>query len=314
MYPWGDNRRFHSYACYMKKYFGGRVQKLTIDAGFTCPNRDGTVGIGGCTFCNNESFNPSYCNPGKPISQQLSEGIEFHAFRYRRAKKFMAYFQAYSNTYAPLNRLKELYEQALSYPNVIGIVIGTRPDCIDEVKLDYLASLAKSHYVLVEYGVESTSNKTLASVNRGHTFEQSVWAIEQTAKRGINVGAHFIIGLPGESEDQIIEQTHTINTLPLTSIKFHQLQIIRNTAMSVEYASNPGLFRLFSIDEYLELLLKIVERLNPRIVIERFTSETPPANLIAPVWGSLRADQVLVRFEKLLEAKDTWQGRKWNIQ
>lgn len=226
----------------------------------------------------------------------------------------MAYFQAYSNTYAPLNRLKELYEQALSYPNVIGIVIGTRPDCIDEAKLDYLASLAKSHYVLVEYGVESTSNKTLASVNRGHTFEQSVWAIEQTAKRGINVGAHFIIGLPSESEDQIIEQTHTINSLHLTSIKFHQLQIVRDTAMAVEYESNPGLFRLFSIDEYLELLLTIVERLNPSIVIERFTSETPPTNLIAPVWGSLRADQVLVRFEKLLDAKDTWQGRKWNIQ
>jgi hypothetical protein len=311
MYPWGDNRRFNSFANYIKKTFGGRVQKLTLDAGFTCPNRDGTVGVGGCTYCNNDSFNPSYCSPTKSISQQIAEGIEFHAFRYRRVEKFIAYFQAYSNTYAPLAKLKELYQDALSYPNVVGLSIGTRPDCVDEEKLDYLASLAKSYHISVEYGVESCSNATLNAINRGHTFEQSEYAIEQSAKRGLNVGAHFILGLPGESTDQLITQTETIGKLPLTTIKFHQLQIVRNTAMANEYAQNPDKFKFFSIDEYLDLLVTIVERLNPSIVIERFTGEASPATLIAPNWGKLRTDQLLVKLERLLEKNDTWQGKIW---
>jgi radical SAM protein (TIGR01212 family) len=309
MYSWGDNRRFSSYAGYIKQKFGGRVQKLTIDAGFTCPNRDGSISTGGCTYCNNNSFNPSYCTPQKSITQQLAEGMEFHAFRYRRVVKFLAYFQAYSNTYESIRKLQELYSEALSYPNVTGLVIGTRPDCVDAEKLDYLASMAKEYYVSVEYGVESCYNNTLKRINRGHNFEKSVWAIEETARRGINVGAHFILGLPGEDEIDLINQIDTINRLPLTTIKFHQLQIVKDTAMEMEFAKNPDAFKFFTVDEYLELIVKIIERLNPNIVIERFTSEASPQTLIAPQWGNLRTDQLLVKLETLLEKKDTWQGK-----
>ncbi len=312
MFKWGDNRRFNSYTKYIKRKFGGRVQKLTIDAGFTCPNRDGTLGRGGCTYCNNNSFNPSYCKPDKSIAQQLDEGIEFHAFRYRRAERFLAYFQAYTNTHASLQDLKSIYNSALSHPKIAGIIVGTRPDCVDSDKLDYLAEVSKNYYVSVEYGVESCLNKTLERVNRGHNFEKSVWAIEETAKRGLDVGAHFILGLPGETETDLIEQTNEINKLPLTSIKFHQLQIVKNTAMAKEYAENPEAFNLFAMDEYLDLMTRIIERLNPNIVVERFTSEVPPQFLIAPYWGKLRGDQILLKFEKLLEEKDTWQGKLFN--
>lgn len=310
MYPWGDNRRFNSYTSYIKRKFGGRVQKLTIDAGFTCPNRDGSIGIDGCSYCNNDAFNPSYCTPQKSITQQLNEGIDFHKFRYKRVENYFAYFQAYSNTYAPLSKLKELYSEALSHPKVSGLVIGTRPDCVDEEKLDYLASLSKDYYISVEYGVESCNNKTLERINRGHSIEKSIWAINETAKRGLGVGAHFIIGLPSESMDDWINQIEIINKLPLTSIKFHQLQIVINTAMAEEYSRDPCIFNLLSLDEYLELMVEIVEHINPNIVIERFTSETTPQILIAPIWGSYRADQLLQKFEKMMELKDTWQGKK----
>lgn len=309
MYPWGDKRRFNSYARYIKERFGSRVQKLSIDAGFTCPNRDGSVGTGGCTYCNNDSFNPSYCSQSKSISQQLAEGIDFYAYRYRRVTKFLAYFQAYSNTYSSLEKLKELYNEALSHPNIAGIVIGTRPDCVDEKKLDYFASIAKEHYLSVEYGVESCLNNTLEKINRGHTYEQSVWAIEQTAKRGINVGAHFIIGLPGESADGFIDQVQTINRLPLSSIKFHQLQIVKNTQMAKEYSEKPEEFHFFSADEYLNLMVEVIEQLDPDIVIERITGEASHKMLIAPSWGNYRTDQLLIKFEELLEEKNSWQGK-----
>jgi hypothetical protein len=310
MFPWGDNRRFNSFTGYINRSFGGRIQKLTIDAGFTCPNRDGTVGLGGCTFCNNDSFNPSYCNPNKSVSQQIKEGIEFHAFRYRRVDKFLAYFQAYSNTYAPLETLKKLYEEALSFPQVIGLAIGTRPDCIDSEKLDYLASLAKTHHISVEYGVESCSNETLKQINRGHTFEKSVWAINETAKRGLNVGAHFILGLPGETDAQLIDQVKQINQLPLTTIKFHQLQVVKGTALANDFVKNPDKFSFFTKEEYFDLLVRIIERLSPKIVVERFIGEASLKSLIAPNWGKLRTDQLLILFEKLLEERDTWQGKK----
>lgn len=314
MNTWFDQRRFNSYAGYIRQRFGQRVQKLTIDAGFTCPNRDGLLGRGGCTYCNNDSFNPSYCSPKKPITQQLDEGIDFHAFRYRRAKDFLAYFQAYSNTYAPLHKLKEIYGEALSHPKVIGIILGTRPDCVDDEKLDYLAEISKEYYVSVEYGVESTNNETLRRINRGHNFEKSVWAIEESAKRGLDVGAHFILGLPGETKEDLIKQVDIINTLPITSIKFHQLQIVKNTVMAKQYADNPKDFNLFTREEYLELMVTIIERLNPSIVVERFTSEVPPQFLIAPIWGKERADQILQKFEKMLQERDSWQGKLFSPQ
>ena len=244
MYSWGNERRFNSYSGYFKQMFGGRIQKLAINAGFTCPNRDGTVGVGGCSFCNNSAFTPSYCTPSKSVTQQIEEGIEFHTNRYRKAGRYLVYFQSFSNTYAPLEDLRKLYDEALSHPLVDGVVVGTRPDCVDEAKLDYFAELAKTKYVALEYGVESTYDATLRDINRGHDFATARWAIEQSAKRGIHVGAHFVLGLPGESDQMLMDQIDVINSLPLTTIKFHQLQVFKDTLMAAEYDATPEKFKI----------------------------------------------------------------------
>ncbi|MDA3905345.1 MAG: TIGR01212 family radical SAM protein, partial [Bacteroidales bacterium] len=230
-YPWKHQRRFNAYAQYFEKIMGERVQKVTIDAGFTCPNRDGKVAQGGCTYCNNDSFNPSYNNATKTVDLQIEEGIEFHANRYRRANKFLAYFQAYSNSYASLENLKRIYSPALEKDEIVGLVIGTRPDCIDDEKLNFFADISKTHYVILEYGIESIYNKTLKRINRGHTFEQSIEAIEKTAAAGVKVGSHLIFGLPGESREEMMAEAEIVSKLPLNNIKFHQLQIIVDTAM-----------------------------------------------------------------------------------
>jgi radical SAM protein (TIGR01212 family) len=311
-YPWGHRRRFNSYPEYFKKEFGGRVQKLTLDAGFTCPNRDGTMGRGGCTFCNNNAFNPAYCQPSISISSQIDEGIAFHKKRYRRAGKFLAYFQAYSNTYAEVEVLRERYEEALRREEVIGLVIGTRPDTVDPGILDYIRFLSKDHYVVIEYGIESCYNSTLERVNRGHTFEDSLRAIDMTASRGIRQGAHFIIGLPGESTEDILAEMKIVSGLPINNIKFHQLQIVRNTAMEKEYMAAPDDFRIFDLDQYLELMLKILELLNPEFIVERIAGESNPGYLLSKSWG-LRYDRVLGRFEQLLEEKDSWQGKRFSL-
>jgi len=311
-FPWGDNRRFNSYAGYFKRTFGGRVQKLTIDAGFTCPNRDGTVAVGGCTYCNNDAFNPSYCDPKKSITQQIEEGIEFHAVRYKRAENYLAYFQAFSNTHASIQKLKEFYTEALSHPKVIGLVIGTRPDCVDNEKLDYIEELSKKCYISLEYGIESCYNQTLESINRGHTYEQTVWAVGESARRGINTGAHIIFGLPGESREKMLAEAKILSELPLNSIKFHQLQIFKGTRMEQQYKENPELFNLFEMNDYLHFVVDFLERLNPLFVVERFTSEAPPRHLAVPSWGLLRTDQLLNKIEKILEERDTWQGKLFN--
>ncbi len=309
LFSWGHNRRYNSYSEYFRREFGTRVQKVTIDAGFTCPNRDGTKGIGGCTYCNNDAFNPSYCQPNKSITQQITEGIEFHQVRYRRSKNYLAYFQAYSNTYSSLQQLKMLYNEALAFPGVIGLVIGTRPDCIDDAKLQYFSELAKSHYVIIEYGIESCYNRTLQSINRGHTFEESELAIRKTAEYGIHTGAHLIFGLQGETEAEMLAEAAIVSKLPLDTIKFHQLQIIKGTAMAQEYAENPARFQLFTMEKYIDFIVRFTERLNPKFVIERFTGEAPPRFQAGPTWGSLRSDQVQILIEKELENRDTWQGK-----
>lgn len=309
LYPWPHNRRFNSYTEYFRKHFGERVQKVTIDAGFTCPNRDGTKGTGGCTFCNNSSFNPSYCIPQKTITQQISEGIEFHANRYRRAEKFLAYFQAFSNTYAPLVQLEKMYNEALSFPGVIGLVIGTRPDCMDEEKLDYFRYLSKKYYIIIEYGVESCYNKTLEKINRGHTFEESVYTIKRTAEYGIKAGAHFIFGLPGETKDDMLDSVKLINQLPLDNIKFHQLLIVKDTIMAQEYYNDPAQFTFFSVEEYIDFFIMVLERLNPSFMLERFTSEVPPRFQAGPNWGLIRTYALLQKLEKRLQDLNTYQGR-----
>ncbi|OQX78382.1 MAG: TIGR01212 family radical SAM protein [Bacteroidetes bacterium 4484_249] len=306
---WGHNRRFNSYSEYFKKQFGERVQKVSIDAGFTCPNRDGSLATRGCTYCNNDAFNPSYCDPKKPVAQQLNEGIEFHLKRYRRAKKYLAYFQTYSNTYAPLEKLEEMYSEALKHPGIIGLVIGTRPDCIDDEKLDWFGELAQKYYIIIEYGIESCYNKTLEKINRQHTFEQSVEAIEKTASRGIKTGAHIIFGLPGESREEMLKEAEILSELPINNIKFHQLQIIKNTAMAREYENNHSGFNLFSLEDYVDFIIKFIERLNPEFIIERFTGEVPPRFLSGPNWGLIRNDEINRLIENRLDELDTWQGK-----
>lgn len=308
IYPWGDERRFNSYAGYFRRRFGSRVQKLSVDAGFTCPNRDGTVGRGGCTFCINGAFTPSYCSPAKSISQQIDEGIAFHRNRYRTAQRYLVYFQSYSNTYAPLERLRELYGEALRHPDVVGIVIGTRPDCVDETKLDYLAEVARERYVAVEYGIESTFDATLRAVNRGHDFAAAERAVRMTAERGLAVGGHFILGLPGETDEMLLAQTARINALPLTTVKFHQLQVFRGTALAAEYDARPERFRCWTIDEYLDLFIEILRRLRPDLVVERFASEAPPRYHYGRNWGLVRNEQLLAMLEKRLVLRDVWQG------
>lgn len=314
IYPWGDNRRFNSYSAHIRRHFGGRVQKVSIDAGFTCPNRDGTRGSGGCTYCNNEAFNPSYCTSRKSISAQISEGVEFHRKRYRRATGYLAYFQAYSNTYAPVESLEEMYHEALAFPGVKGLVIGTRPDCMDESVIGLLRRIAEKHYIIVEYGVESCYDKTLERINRGHTFAESVEAIEMTAAAGLQTGAHFIFGLPGESREEILGSAEIISKLPLTSVKFHQLQIISDTAMEREYVEDPAAFPMFTFEEYMEFFIDFLERFSPDIIVERFTGEAPPQMVVAPRWGKKRTDQIMNLFEKRLEERDTWQGRLYGVR
>jgi len=311
-YPWGHNKRYNSYPEYFKKQFGERVQKISVDAGFTCPNRDGALSYGGCTYCDNDAFNPSYCLPDKSVTQQISEGIEFHAKRYRRANKFLVYFQAYSNTYASLNHLKKLYSEALSYPGIIGLVIGTRPDCIDDEKLNYFRELSERYYIIIEYGIESCYNKTLESINRQHTFEQSVDAMQRTAATGVKTGAHIIFGLPDETREQMLKEAEILSSLPINNIKFHQLQIVKNTPIEKAFKKNPERFKLFGLDEYIEFIIKFIERLDPEFIIERFTGEMPPRFISGPNWGLIRNDQVNRLIEKKLEEKNTWQGRQFN--
>lgn len=309
MYSWGDNRRFNSYKRFLLERFGGRMQKLTLNAGFTCPNRDGSIGVGGCTYCVNDAFNPSYCDARKSVRQQLDEGIDFHQNRYRRADGYLAYFQAYSNTYSSLEKMKEIYAPAIEHPLVKGIVVGTRPDCIDEQKLEFFAELQKSMFVSIEYGVESCFDETLVRINRGHTFQQAVDAFTLTKQYGIHTAGHFMFGLPGETPEKWMEAVHLMNALPMDGIKFHQLQLIRDTKMEREYYEKKEDFYPFTMDNYIPFIVDIAERLNPHFVIERFAGEVPPRFLRENTWGLTRYDVVLQRIEKELAARDTWQGK-----
>lgn len=300
---------YRSYSSYFREIFGERVQKVTINAGFTCPNRDGKVGRGGCTFCLNEAFNPSYCDPLKSVVHQIDEGIEFHSRRYSKVSKYLAYFQAFSNTYKPLEDLKAIYNQALNHDKIVGIVVGTRPDCVDEEKLEYFAQLSTIKYVILEYGVESVHDLTLARVNRGHTFEQAKEAIELTKKYGLHVGAHFILGLPGETKQMIIDQVDVINSLPLDTVKFHQLQIFKGTAMERDYNDNSNGYKFFELDEYIDLMVDIFERLRRDLVVERFAGESPPRYHAGHPWGLVRNEKLWQMLQKRLEDRNTYQGK-----
>lgn len=383
MFGFSEGKRYNSFVGYYRRRYGERLQKLVLDAGFSCPNRDGTVGRGGCTYCDNAAFHPGYSTPGKLLLAQIDEGITFQKVRYPRARHYLAYFQAYSNTYGSLERLKALYEEVLRHPEVVGIVIGTRPDCVDEVKLDYLADLAAGRVlpgwqrslrqtqgptaqatvpgqakistqapfpvqtktpdqttfsasadsvsestppvaepveateltapiVVVEYGIESCHDSTLRHINRGHNFECARKAVEMTAERGIDTGAHFILGLPGETREMLLDQCGLISSLPLRSVKFHQLQIVKGTAMEKEYAADPSAFYRPGLDEYLDLVIDILERLRPDLYIERVAGEVPPRFVNDTPWGLVRNFEILRLLDKRLEERGTWQGRLYS--
>lgn len=289
-----------------------RYQKISINAGFSCPNRDGRVGRGGCTYCNNQAFVPGYCQPQKSISQQIEEGIIFFRQKYPN-QKYIAYFQSYTNTYAPLNRLKEMYEEALACSGVEGITIGTRPDCVDDSLLDYLAELNKKALVTIEYGVESTSDITLKRINRGHDYECAVQAIQKTALRRIPVVVHLILGLPGEDRDQMLLHARNLSCLPITGLKLHQLQLVKGTMMAHEYTQCPQEFRLLTAEEYIDLVIDFLELLNPCIHVERYISQSPKELLIAPDWG-LKNYEFTDRLRKRITERDTYQGRLFQMR
>ena len=313
MFDFPEGKRYNSTAGRYRKKYGERLQKLVLDAGFSCPNRDGTVGFGGCTYCDNAAFHPGYSTPGKPLLQQIDEGLEFHRRRYPKVKSYLAYFQAYSNTYGPLEDLKRKYGEALSHPSVVGLVIGTRPDCIDEEKLDYLASLSEEKVVVLEYGIESCYDETLARINRGHDFECARKAVEMTAERGLDVGAHFILGLPGETREMLRDQCSVISSLPLTSVKFHQLQIVKGTKMEKEYSEKPEYFLHLGLEDYLDLVTDILERLRPDLCIERVAGEVPPRFVNETPWGLIRNDGILHLLDGRMEERNSWQGRLYEI-
>ena len=308
LYAWGDERRYNSYAGYFRRLFGRRMQKLSVDAGFSCPNRDGRIATGGCTFCNNGAFTPSYCSRGLSITRQIEEGIAFHRWRYREAQRYLVYFQSFSNTYAPLEVLRERYEEALAHPDVAGLIIGTRPDCVDEAVLDYLAELASDRYVAVEYGIESVYDASLRAVNRGHDFATAERAVQMTTERGLACGAHFILGLPGATDEMILEGVKAIDRLGLTTVKFHQLQIFRDTAMALEFDEHPERFRFWTVDAYINLVVELLRRWRPDGVVERFASEAPPRYHHGPNWGLIRNEELWRRLEERLRERDTYQG------
>ncbi len=302
---------YNDYSTYIKNLFGCKVQKISVNAAFTCPNRDGKLGRGGCTYCNNRTFNPEYCDTGKSITQQLEEGKQFFSRKYPEMK-YLAYFQAYTNTYGELEVLKRKYEEALAVDGMLGLVIGTRPDCMPDSLLDYLENLAKYIHVTVEYGIESIDDNILRHINRGHDFATARDAVERTAARGIPVGVHMILGLPGEDKEAVLKQPYVLSELPVTTIKLHQLQIIRGTVMGEEYLRHPERFCLFGVDDYIETVVGYIARLRGDIVIERFVSQSPKKLLLAPDWG-LKNHEFTDKVKKRMVELFVYQGKLYGI-
>ena len=292
---------YKEFGTWLQAELGCKAQKLSVDAGLTCPNRDGTLGRGGCTFCDNRTFNPAYCRQGGSITDQLEAGKRFFARKYP-SMKYLAYFQSYSNSYGTLSHLKELYEEALRVPDVVGLVIGTRPDCMPDALLEYLEELNRRTFLLVEYGVESANEETLVRVNRGHTFAQARECIIRTAQRGIRVGVHMILGFPWETRSELIRQAQLIASLPITTLKLHQLQVIKGTQLAREYELHP--WPLPTAEEYVDLVLEYISHLPSSLVLERFVSQSPPEYVIAPRWG-LKNHEFSALVKKAIQKRST---------
>ena len=305
-----NSKPYRDFGDFLREVFPYKVQKISINAGFTCPNRDGTKGFGGCTYCNNQTFSPEYCHTEKSVTEQLEAGVRFFSRKYPEMK-YLAYFQAYTNTYAELEGLKRKYEEALQVDGVVGLVIGTRPDCMPEELLQYLEELNRHTFLMVEYGIESASDETLRRINRGHTYADTVEAVQRTAACGILTGGHVILGLPGETHDTMVEQAGILSALPLSTLKIHQLQLIRGTRMAHEYEENPEGFHLFTeVDEYIDMVIDYVEHLRPDLVLERFVSQSPKELLIAPDWG-LKNYEFVTRLQKRMKERGAYQGKKY---
>ena len=306
---------YNDYGRYMRQRLGGRIQKLALDAAMSCPNRDGTIAHGGCTFCLNEAFSPAYCRTSQSLTEQIDKALMFHASRHRTAEHYIAYFQSGTNTHASLERLREIYDEAINHQQISGIIVSTRPDCISSEILDILANIATHKYVAIEYGIESTFDTTLSHVNRGHTFDDAQRSVELTKERNIDVGAHFILGLPNESREQLIAQTERINALNLNFIKVHQLQIYRSTPIATEWHAHPERFMLNNIshEEYVELMVAILRRLDPRIAIERFASLAPRHLLLHSPLGGIRLDTLRQMIINRLNELGATQGDMLSI-
>jgi uncharacterized protein len=304
-----NQQYYNSYTDFLRNKFGVRVQKLSVNAGLNCPNRDGTKGEGGCIYCLNEAFTPSYCKAEKSVTEQLSEGMHFHKNRYRRADSYIAYFQSFSNTYTSPEILSAMLHEAVEFPDIKGITIGTRPDCIDNTTADVLAFFSEKIFLKVELGIESVYDKTLKLINRGHSFDDVQNAILILQERNIPSGGHFILGLPGETREQILDSANVISHLGLFSLKLHQLQILKNTRLELLYRDQPDFVQLFEPAEYIDFVVSFSELLNPDIRIERFAAEVPPRFLIAPDWGMIRYDQILQKIIMRFEERNTFQGR-----
>ena len=305
-------KRYNDFSSFIRRKFNTRVQKVSIDAGFTCPNKDGTKGVGGCTYCNNNTFNPDYCKPIKPVKQQINEGIEFFSKKYK-TQKYLAYFQAFTNTYAPLADLKKMYEEALDHEDVIGLVVATRPDCIKDEVLDYLEELAAAgNFIKLEFGLESTKNETLEAINRCQTHEEAIDAFKRADGRGLHLGGHLILGLPGETKEDMMNHAKMVSQLPINTLKIHHLQIVKHTMMAVQFKKTPEMFTFMELDEYIDFVVDFVEKLKPEIIIERFFSESPASMLIHPKYG-LKNFEVKHLVEKRLEEREAMQGRLFQI-
>ncbi len=303
---------YNDYSAYLRGLFGCKVQKISVNAGLSCPNRDGTLGTGGCTYCNNLSFSPEYCDSSKPVAEQLSEGVRFFSRKYPQMK-YLAYFQSYTGTYSSLDGLKRMYEQALSVDGVLGIVIGTRPDCVSPGLVRYLSELSRQAYVIVEYGVESIDDAILRRVNRGHDYATAERAVMMTAEAGVHVGIHLMLGFPGDTVEAILRQPAVVSRLPVTTLKLHQLQVIRGTRLAREFEASPGAFPSFTVDEYADLVARYVEMLRPSIVLERFVAQSPGPLLVSPRWG-IKNYEFAEKLKKKLLERGSWQGKLYEDQ
>lgn len=302
-------KRYHDQRSFFTEKFGGRVQKISLDTGFTCPNRDGSKALEGCTYCNNATFKPFYTTPKKSIDEQLNEGITFFSKKYK-TQEYLAYFQSYTNTYSDIDHLRKLYTEALNKPEVIGLVVGTRPDCINTEVVDLLSELAKDHFISLELGIESTLNQTLETINRCHTYEETMSAFELANNRGLHLGGHLIMGLPGETRDDLLDHARKVNELPINAIKLHQLQIVKHTRMALQWKETPEMFDLFTAEEYIDMVCEFIALLRSDIVVDRVTNESPPDKLIAPKWKSLKNFEIVAKVDKRLEELDLWQGKR----